>query len=272
MSATQYGETLWSELYPGSRPSVSCLQPAVLAVESSFDLASGENATKSSFDLAAARRRWVLWRLDGGFGADGKLSWLLARNYHLIAKGFSGRRAENLARQVTRWNPYGDAWLGAVAAPIDFGRDVRVWVKRRVEKGQFRHSYYLTTVKLHSLQAAMALYDQRGGTEVEQFRNDKQGLHLSARRKHGFLAQKALVLLTDVAHNLLADFQHCALAGSPFAAYAAKRIVRDLLTMEGNLVWEGDRLARVELCRANPYAEALLGCLVRYCNGEKGAG
>lgn len=269
MSATQYGETVWSELYPGSRPSVSCLQPAVLAIESSFDLAPGDATLKSSFDLAAARRQLVLWRMDGGFGTDEKLTWLLARNYQVIVKGFSGRRAENLAKQVTRWNPYGDAWLGAVASPINFGRDVQAWIKRRVEKGQFKHSYYLTTVQLHSLQATMALYDQRGGTEVEQFRNDKQGLHLSARRKHGFLAQKALVLLTDVAHNLLADFRQRALAESPFADYAAKRIVRDLLSIEGNLLWEGDRLARIELCEANPYAEALLGCLVRYGNSEK---
>jgi len=272
VSATQYGETVWSELYAGSRPSVSCLQPAVLAVESVFDLAPGAAAPKSSFDLAAARRRGVLWRLDGGFGSDDKLIWLLARNYQVIAKGFSGRRAENLAKQVVRWNPYGDAWLGSVASPVDFGRDVRVWVKRRVEKGQFKHSYYLTTVKLHSLHAAMALYDQRGGTEVEQFRNDKQGLHLAARRKHGFLAQKALVLLTDVAHNLLSDFQQRALAESPFADYAAKRIVRNLLAIEGNLVWEGDRLVRIELCQANPYAQSLLDCLVRYCNHEPGVG
>lgn len=241
-----------------------------MAVESAFELAPGETAPKSSFDLAATRRRWVLWRLDGGFGSDDKLIWLLARNYQIMAKGFSGRRAENLAKQVSRWNPYGDAWLGTVASPVNFGRDVHVWVKRRLENGQFRHSYYLTTVKLHSLHAAMALYDQRGGTEVEQFRNDKQGLHLSARRKHGVLAQKALVLLTDIAHNLLADFQHRALAGSPFAGYAAKRIVRDLLSIEGNLVWEGNRLVRIELCQTNPYAEALLGCLVRYCNSEEG--
>lgn len=263
---------MWSELYAGSRPSVTCLQPAVLAAESAFDLAPGEAAPKSSFDLAATRRRWVLWRLDGGFGTDDKLRWLLERNYQVIVKGFSGRRAENLAKHVTRWNPYGDAWLGAVASPVDFGCEVLMWIKRRVEHGQFKHSYYLTTVKLHSLHVAMALYDQRGGTEVEQFRNDKQGLHLSARRKHGFLAQKALVLLTDVAHNLLADFRHRALAGSPFADYAAKRIVRDLLSIEGNLVWEGDRLVRIELCDTNPYAGALLGCLVRYCNGEKGVG
>ena len=46
----------------------------------------------------------------------------------------------------------------------------------------------------------MDRYNQRGGAEIEQFRADKSGLHLSARRKRDFSAQKALILLTDLAH------------------------------------------------------------------------
>ena len=132
--------------------------------------------------------------MDGGFGSDDNLRWLIDRSYQVIAKGFSGRRAENLAKQVDRWNPYGDAWLGQAALPVGFGREVQVWVKRWLENDQPKHSYYLTTLKFPSLAKAMEHYNQRGGAEVEQFRNDKQGLHLSARRKQGFLAQKALVL------------------------------------------------------------------------------
>jgi hypothetical protein len=205
-----------------------------------------------------------VWRLDGGFGSDDKLSWLLARNYQVIAKGFSGRRADNLAQQVKRWTPYGDVWLGQVISPLDFGREVRVWVKRRLRAKEFEHSYYLTTLKLPSMTKAMERYNQRGGAEIEQFRNDKQGLHLSARRKQSFLAQKALILLTDLAHNLLADFYHTALSDTPFATFGLKRIVRDLLTMEGNLIFEAGQLKRIELVKSHPYAEPLLACLVRY--------
>jgi len=42
-------------------------------------------------------------------------------------------------------------------------------------------------------------------------------------------------LLTDLAHNLLADFQHRALIGSRFENYGPKRIIRDLLRIPGNL-------------------------------------
>jgi hypothetical protein len=60
----------------------------------------------------------------------------------------------------------------------------------------------------------MTCYDNRGGAEVEQFRNDKSGLVHEARRKHSFLGQMGYILLPDLAHSLLADFQYRAL-GAP---------------------------------------------------------
>lgn len=234
-------------------------------VETSFDLAPNLASAEGSFDLGAARRRMVLWRLDGGFGTDPNLHWLINRNYHFHAKGFAGRRAANLAKKVQRWIPYGDVWLGSVASPVDYGRPVRVWVKRRLENGQYRHSYYVTTLKLNSMTQAMRFYNQRGGAEVEQFRIDKQGLHLSSRRKQLLVAQQALVFLTDLAHNLLADFHHLALSGTVFEGFAAKRIVRDLLAIEGNLIWQDGYLKRIELSKDHPFADALVNCLQKYC-------
>jgi hypothetical protein len=244
--------------------SVECLQPAVLAVENSFDIAPARLKAENSFDLCSKRRSKIIWRVDAGFGTDDKLRWLLARDYQMIAKGHSGRRAQSLARQVQRWSPYGDAQQGSVPAPVDFGREVKVVVKRRLKKGRFLHSFYLTTLKLPSNSQLLALYDQRGAMEVEPFRNDKQGLHLSSRRKHRFLAQKALILLTDIAHNLLADFYHSALCGSSFESFGPKRIVRDLLAIEGRIHLDSGKLVKVELSTRHPYAEELLSCLVRY--------
>jgi hypothetical protein len=241
------------------------LAPQGNSGESSFDLAAKDRREKFSFDLAAAHRRMVLWRLDGGFGTDPNLLWLAEHNYHFHAKGFAGRRAAKLAQQVQRWIPSGDAWIGSVASPVDYGRPVSVWVKRRLEKDGFQYSYYLTTLKLHSITRAMQLYNQRGRAEVEQFRNDKQGLHLSSRRKQLLVAQQALILLTDLAHNLLADFQQTALAGTPLAGFAAKRIVRDLLNIEGSLVWEAGELKRIDLHQGHPYAAQMVECLKKYC-------
>jgi hypothetical protein len=206
--------------------------------------------------------------MDGGAGSDEQLRWLLARGYQVIAKGTSNRRANALAKEVRRWDAYGDIWLGEVAPPVDYGRPVRVFVKRRLKDGKYRHSYYVSSLSLPSKGHFMALYNGRGGAEIEQFRNDKSGLHLAARRKRGFLAQKGFVLLTDLAHNLLADFHRRALVGSRFEGYGPKRIVRDLLTVQGRLTFETGELKRIELLSLKQNARDLLICLERYCLGD----
>lgn len=118
MSAINYHETLWSDLFAGNRHTVECLQPAVMAVE-------------TSLELDPPQRRRTVYRLDGGSGTDDKLRWLLARDYQVVVKGFSGRRAQALAQQVARWDRYGpDAWLGSVPVPVDWGRPVQTVVKK----------------------------------------------------------------------------------------------------------------------------------------------
>ena len=262
----RYGETLWSELYEGSRPSISCMQPAVLAVEKALDLAPKTDLSKKALDLASSHRKRTVWRMDGGFGCDDKLRWLLDRNYQLVVKGFSGQRAYNLAKQVKRWDRYGDSWLGQVVCPINFEREVFCWVKKYPKGNGVQHSYYLTTLKLPAKTFAMNAYNQRGGAEIEQFRHDKQGLHFSARRKRIFLAQKALVLLNDLAHNLIADFYHTALIDTPFSAFRHKRIVRDLFSIEGRIEIKDNHLYHIFLAQNHPYSEAFLPCLLKYCS------
>jgi hypothetical protein len=254
VSAVRYRETIWPDLYPGNRHTVECFQPAVLAAE-------------TALALSATQRKRTVWRLDGGAGSDDQLRWLLARDYQVLAKGMSNRRAQALARQVRRWDVYQDAWLGEVAPPTDDGRPVRAFVKRRRKDDDFRYSSYVSPLALPVKSQFMACYDDRGGAEVEQFRNDKSGLSLEARRKRSFLGQKGYILLTDLAHNLLADFQHHALRDIRFESYGLKRIVHDLLTLPGRLVWDDGKLVRIELLSLNQNARELAVCLDKYCTG-----
>lgn len=249
-----YRETIWSDVFPGNQHTVQCFQPAVLAAE-------------TALELSPEQRKRTVWRLDGGAGSDDHLRWLLQRGYHVVAKGMSNRRAEALANRVSRWDAYGDVWLGEVEPPVDYGRPVRVFVKRRLKEAAFAHSYYVSTLSLPSKGLFMAQYDARGGAEVEQFRSDKSGLCLEARRKHSFLGQKGYILLTDLAHNLLADFYFRALTGTRFDGFGAKRIVRDLLAFPGKLVFTNGRLVRVELLTLKQFAGDLAICLERYCSG-----
>jgi len=160
---------------------MQCLRTAVLAVESSFDLGSTE-------------RKRTLYRLDGGAGTDENLRWLLARDYQVLGKGFSGKRAKALAAQVQRWDQYDhQCWLGRIAPTFDLGRPFDLLVKKRCHNAKWKHSYYVTTLSFPSKKAFMDSYNCRGGAEVEQFRNDKSGLFLSARRKQLFNAQKRVL-------------------------------------------------------------------------------
>ena len=76
------------------------------------------------------------------------------------------------------------------------------------------------------------------------------------------------ILLTDLAHNLLADFHHRALAGSRFQDYGPKRIIRDLLRMPGKLTFCDGNIAKIELLSQKQFSQDLLICLERYCSGS----
>ena len=180
----------------------------------------------------------------------------------------NNNRTMALVRQVRRWDPYQDGWVAEVPAPADYARPVRVFVKRRLKEGEFHYSYYVTTLSLPSKGNFLAFYDARGGAEVEQFRNDKSGLSLAIRRKQSYLGQIGYVLLTDLAHNLLADFAQRALVGSKFEVYGLKRIVRDLLAFPGRLVFDQGKLVRVELLSLKQNAKDLSICLEKYCSGH----
>lgn len=233
---------------------MQCLEPAILAAE-------------SALELSPEQRKRTVWRLDGGAGSDEHLRWLIQRGYHVVAKGMSHSRAEALSKQVSRWDVYEGIWLGEVDPPVNYGRPVRVFVKRRLKEAVFVHSYYVLTLSLPSKGLFMAQYDGRGGAEVEPFRSDKSGLSLESRRKHSFLGQKGYILLTDLAHNLLSNFYHRALVGTQFDGFGPKRIVRDLLTMPGRLVFDGDQLVKVDLLSLKQFSKDLAICLERYFSG-----
>lgn len=251
VSAIKYRETIWSHVLPGNYHSASGLQPAVEAVE-------------NALELGTSQKKRTVWRFDGGVGEE-KLRWVVAQGYHTLAKGMNHNRTMALVRKVRRWDTYKDAWVAEVPVPQNFARPVRAFVKRRLKKGKLLHSYYLTTISLSSKGDFLALYDDRGGAEVEQFRNDKSGLSMAARRKHRYPAQIAYILLIDLAHNLLADFYHQALRHHHFEDYGLKRIVRDLLATPGRLFFDQDRLVRIDLLSQKQFSQNLRICLERYC-------
>lgn len=256
MSALEARETIWSEVYPGNRNTAECLQPAVLA-------------TEAALGLSPEQRRRTVWRMDGGAGTDELFCWLLERGYHVLGKGFSHRRAEFFSRQVEKWDEYREGvWFAEVPSPFRFSRPVRVFVKRKRKDNEFHHSYFVSTLCIPATVDYLRSYDDRGAAEIEQFRGDKSGLGLEARRKRSLTGQQGYILLTDLAHNLLADFHRHALAETSFSSFGPKRIVRDLMATPGRLLIAKDYL-RVELLDKKQFSAELVKCLLRFCSDGK---
>ena len=252
VGATDYREIIASLLYPGSQTSLKSLQPAVLTME-------------RVLYLDPARQRNILLRLDGGFGSDDNLAWVLNRRYQLIAKGFSGKRAAAYARRVKKWTKIrpGERWVARSPVQIAFPVSTQtVIVRWLTEKRQFRHALYISTdIDATPVEVAKS-YDGRGAGEVE-IQADIDGLLLRRRRKRSFAAQEMLVLLDDLAHNWLAWFYNWVLKDSPFKDFGPKRIIRDLMTIPGEAEISNDQLVELRLKASHPYAQAMADALKR---------
>lgn len=246
-----YRESLLSQLYPGNQLSSSSLIPAVTTFE-------------KRLSLPEKKRHKIIWRLDGGFGVDKQINWLLERNYQVIAKGKANRRANYLAKQVKRWIMVKErAWIGRVPTPSEICKPIDTFSLRYETPKGVKYRYLYSTLK-RSGEQTFAFYNQRGGAETE-FRADKSGgLFLHKRRKHKRDSREVWILLTDMAHNFLAWFTHHMLVDSPFAGWGPLRITRDLFRIPGRLEWQNERLLSVKLISSSPYAADLLTCLERF--------
>jgi hypothetical protein len=82
--------------------------------------------------------------------------------------------------------------------------------------------------------AALYAYDRRGGGVETSLKGSKQGVGLTKRNKRRFVAQEMLVLLAQLAYNVL-TWTHGELArqASKLAALGKLRMVRDLFHIAG---------------------------------------
>src|SRR5215211_3245209 len=249
VSAPQYGELIFEKLYPGNTTSCEVLKEAL-----------GE--AERILGLDERKRKRTLVRLDGGFGTDENLNWLLGRGYEFIAKGYGGRRANKLARSVPEggWQegPTEGQLLGVPACPHRYARQTETVLRRWSDrKGKVYTDYLVTTLTDLSASEMATLYDGRGGMESD-IKGDKRGLGIEQRRKKSFHAQEALALLAQLCHNLIAYFKGWFLGGTAAAKLGVERMVRDVMAMPAEVrVGRFSGVLRLRLPRLHPWAEAV---------------
>ena len=282
--ASNYDEIVVQRLYEGKRQLSQAFCSLIEATEVVLGL-----------DQAPERRRYTLLRCDAGAGTEHEINWALERGYALVTKIKHHGRTQKLLRTVTEW--YSDPkaptrCVGWVQSPQTFARPTLQVAVRSVQTiaGTERRSERILVVALtpqevlamtggtvrHTLdsrQVALAvayLYDQRGGGAETQNRNDKQGLGLTKRNKKSFIAQQVLVLLAELAHNLLIWTRSwwCQVA-TRWRTWGLLRIVRDIFHIPGRITLNAqDVPVQITLSHMHPLSGPLIQPLLHLFQGE----
>ncbi len=257
--ASQYDEIVVEQLYPGTVQLEQSLQELMVAAEEVLQLSPEQ------------RQRTVI-RLDGGAGDDKDINWLLERGYRVQVKVKNGQRSRKLAQSVSEWQvdpkvPSREA--GWVSQPHVYVRPTRqLAIRSADEQGQYRYRVLVFNLEEDELNwlagsaglagqwAALQAYDRRGGGVETSNKNSKGGLGLTRRNKKKWAAQEMLVLLAELAYNLLAWMRTCLVQQAPrFARYGMLRLIRDVLGIGGKVYTNREgRVGQIVLNQAHGLA------------------
>lgn len=266
--ATVYQEILVERLYPGTVQLEQSFQDLVVAAE-------------TVLALPAEQRQRVILRVDGGAGRDADINWALARGYHLIVKVKNWKRTHKLLGSVKRW--YQDPQcatreIGWVEAPHRYARPTRqVATRQRKDDGKYvervlvltlndaklfelaRQPYRKEASPQQVLLAAVKAYDLRGGGVETSIKGSKQGLGLHKRNKRRFAGQEMLVLLAQLATNLMVWLRRLLERDRPqFGHWGMLRLVRDVCRISGRMKLDRrGRIVVIQLNKAHPLAAAV---------------
>jgi len=277
--ATHYAEVVVDRLFAGNVQLIKALQPLVEAAE-------------TTLQLDEAKRARTIIRVDAGSGTQDDLNWLLARDYEIMAKEYSGRRVVRLAKTVTQWiqDPdWSERSFGWVCEPpTGYVRPVqRIVVRCRRQDNTFAYGVLICSLSAHQvltmlerpisqaadpvavLQASINFYDQRGGGIETSFKGDKQGLGLTKRNKKRFEAQHMLVLLGSLAHNVVVWARRW-LSSQKIQHYGLLRMVRDVFHVSGLLRFDVsgsvvEIVLNQESCLAHSFIRPLQSLLAPLC-------
>jgi hypothetical protein len=271
--ASQYGEIIVDDLYPGNFNLFQALPSLIQQAE-------------QALNLIPWKRKHTIIRIDAGGGSVAALRQLLAQGYAIVSKECSSQKASKLVKSVKMWvedmnRP--DRQLGWVEEETwEYEHPVeRLGIRWKTAEGTWRsavlifagltHQDILTLVgepllcdEATILRAYAHFYDLRGGGIETSFGQDKSGLGITKRNKKRFEAQRLLMLLGTLAHNLLIWSRRWLCRHSPpelahrLQHYGMKRMVRDLYSISGMLSF--DRKGR--LCAITLFSSSSLAQLI----------
>ena len=181
------------------------------------------------------------------------------RGYEILTKVKNWKRVRKLTEPIEEW--YADpkvagrqfAW---VPVPHDYVRPARqLAVRKRDKQGKWKIRILVTTLddrtllwlarqphrkrepdRLEVMYALAQAYDFRCGGVETSFKDCKQGLGITKRNKRSFHAQEMLVLLAQLASNLIAWTRNELTRAVPtWRRFGSLRMVRDLFCISGKI-------------------------------------
>lgn len=266
--ATHYDEMLVEQLAAGTQQLGALLHDLI-------------HQTEELLDLDPNRRQRTLIRVDSGGGDEADVNWLLGRGYLILLKMAGSSRAAKLARQIPP-----SAWLSDPRQPhrqlawlpsgIVYTAPTQQVVERRTSStDKSVHYSVLVTNAPPALLAQLAppdlplsgdpvllqlayAYDQRSGALETFNRLDKQAFGLHHPYTHSFFAQEILLLLAQLAHNLLIWIAR-RLRPQLSAPLGLQRLLRDALSISGRLYFDTHgQLVILVLNALHPLSKPLL--------------
>ena len=265
VAATLYDEIVVDRLYPGKIQLERSLQELVTAAE-------------RVLGLDQVRRQRTIIRSDGGGGRDADINWLLENDYLIMVKVKNWKRAHKLAQSVRVWHldpKTGDREVGWVEEPQLYEGPTRQLALRMRKKGGGWHyrvlAFNLSDAQLFWLArqnlppaptstqvmlAALYAYDLRAGGVETCIKGSKQGLGLTKRNKKRFAAQEMLVLLAQLAFNLIIWVRNLLAHHTPkLQRFGILRMVRDVFQIIGRVQIDTQNQVReITLNQAHLYA------------------
>jgi hypothetical protein len=247
------GETVWETVVTGRTvESLTVLQETIQAAERLLGL-DGEGV-----HIQAKRARTEI-RLDSAWGSEAVITWLLERGYQVTGKFKSAQRVSKLVRGISVWQPTSSAGreVAEIPEPISFVRPLQQYAVRTPSKdreGGYAYAVVFSSRIDLAMREVVEEYDQRAGMEAD-LKGDKHGLALAVIRKRRLPAQQIIILLMQLAHNVLIWSRGWLIPQAPrLRAYGIVRLIREVWAIPGRIKVTEQGVVRVRLRRAHPRA------------------
>ena len=224
-SARNYGEVLFEKLHPGNTLSCSVLKETLKEVERLLGLGNAQRARTllSAWTGASApTRTWSGYALGATTSSSRATGALERESLPRACPRGAGSMVPPKAKSLP--SPKKVPPHATPARPRPSSGD------GRTPRASCYTDYLLTTFTHLEAEGIATLYDGRAGMEAD-IKGDKRGLGIEKRRKKSFHAQEAVVLLSQLAHNLLVWFERRFLGGTKAEGLGMERLLREVMAM-----------------------------------------